>query len=406
MFAVVATVLCMLTSVPAAEAKVPIGFARSRPPAATTASATAPAASPHLLNLTKVKLASFSPDGQTLMTVAEDDRQVHFWRTQTGEEINRFSDAVTGAIFSGSGNRVMTWGDDNVVRIFDARTGKALRRLQDMNDPLRAAALSPDGSRALTCAASQCTITLWDAQSGRAIGTLEGHSSPVTALAFSPDGTHALSLSGESAPTGFRPMPATRPAATGPAADISLRCWDLQTRKSARKIDLPSPGLSIAFSTDGELVLVAMRNASKIFDLVTGKEIPAPRTPQENFPAAELTADRKTGLWKAIGSASITNAATGDNLRPLERPIEGLPICHAFSADGARVILGTGKLNFFSRNPNEPGSVYVYEVATGKRLATFTGHAREVTHVAFATDGNHALSRDSDKTLFLWAVPK
>jgi WD40 repeat protein len=149
-----------------------------------------------------------------------------------------------------------------------------------------------------------------------------------------------------------------------------------------------------------------MNNASKSFDLAAGTEISAPRSQKENFPAAELTADRKTGLWKAIGSASITNATTGDNLRPLEGPIEGLPICHAFSADGARVILGTGKVNLFSRNPNEPGSVYVYEVATGKRLARLTGHAREVTQVAFSADGDRALSRDSDKALFLWAMPK
>jgi hypothetical protein len=248
-------------------------------------------------------------------------------------------------------------------------------------------------------------ITLWDAQSGHALGTLEGHAAPVTALGFSPDGKQAVSLSGEPVRIGLRKLPGTQPAATAPA-DVSLRLWDLQARKNLQKIDLPSPGLAVAFSKDGKLVLVVMSNASKIFELATATGIPAPRSPQENFPAGQLTADRKTGLWKAIGSASITNAANGETLRQLEGPIDGLPICHAFSEDGKRLILGTGKVNLFSRNPNEPGSVYVYEVATGKRLATFTGHAREVTQVAFSADGAHAISRDSDKSLFLWAMPK
>jgi WD40 repeat protein len=401
---VLAAVAAAVAAVCSALVLIPVATGRS-PFIQAPAPTTAPAASPHLLNLAKVNLAFFSPDGQMLVTVSDDDHQVHFWSAQNGEEANRFGVAVAGAIMSASGNRVMTWGDDQVARIFDARTGKALRRLQEMNEPLRAAALSADGMRALTCAAGQSTITLWDAQSGRALGTLEGHAAPVIALAFSPDGTHAASLSGEPVRFGVGIASTTRPA-TAPA-DISLRVWDLKARKSVNKFDLPSPGRSLSFSSDGKLVLVTMNSASKIFDLAAGTEISAaPRSPQENFPAGELTADRKTGLWKAIGSASITNAATGENLRPLERPIEGLPICHAFSEDGARVILGTGKVNFFSRNPNEPGSVYVYDVATGKRLAKFTGHAREVTQVAISADGARAMSRDSDKALFLWAMPK
>src|SRR4051812_44425344 len=196
---VVVAIVCLFIVIPSAIAKIAIGVARPQ----AGAPATRPIASPHLLNLAKVNVASFSPDGQILMTVAEDDREVHFWNTQNGEEVNRFGVAVTGAVFSGSGNRVMTWGDDSVVRIFDAHTGKALRRLQEMSEPLRAGALSPEGSRALICAAGQSVITLWDAQTGRAIGALEGHVAPVTALGFSPDGKQAVSLSGESVRVGF-----------------------------------------------------------------------------------------------------------------------------------------------------------------------------------------------------------
>ena len=57
-------------------------------------------ASPHVLKLEKVALAAFSPDGKTLMTVGDVDRQVHFWSTDNGEEVNRFGVAVTNAIFA------------------------------------------------------------------------------------------------------------------------------------------------------------------------------------------------------------------------------------------------------------------------------------------------------------------
>jgi WD40 repeat protein len=143
-----------------------------------------------------------------------------------------------------------------------------------------------------------------------------------------------------------------------------------------------------------------------MIDLESGQRVPATRGPDETFPPGQLTADRKTGLWKAIGNAAITNALSGEQTRKLDGPIEGLPICNAFSADGGRVILGTGKAELFKRNPEAPGGVYVYEVATGKQLAAMTGHPREVQRVAFSADATRALSLDASKTLFLWAIPK
>jgi WD40 repeat protein len=312
--------------------------------------------------------------------------------------------AVTHAEFSGSGNRVLTWGDDRIVRIFDARTGKALRRLGDVGEKLGAVALSQDGARVLTCAAGECSIKLWDGSSGQLLGVLDGAEAAVTALEFSPDGTRALALSGEAAAMRVGAPAASRP--TTHPSEMALRLWDVETRKVVHTFVLPSVGAAASFSMNGKLALVQMNNAVKFYDLASFAEVAAPRSAEENFAAGQFTGDRKTGLWKAIGTAAVTNAATGENVRPLEGPIDGLPLCNVFSRDGGRVILGTGKVALFSRDPNAPGSVYVYDVANGKRVAAFNGHAREVTQVGFSSDASRAFSRDSGKMLFMWAVPK
>lgn len=349
-----------------------------------------PNASPHVLKLSAVAQASFSPDGQVVMTLSDQDHQIHFWNARTGEEVNRFGVAVRFAVFSDSGNRVMTWGDDKLIRIFDARTGKALRRIERAGDALAAATISKDGTRVLTCATGQTTLKLWDATTGQPIAELPGPDGSVKILAFSPDATRALSVAA--------PLP-------GVAGKLSLSFWDLQERKTLHKVELSSPPTVATFSSTGKLALVQVYNATKFYDVATGKEASSP-APNETFPTSQTTPDGRLNVSNALGSANLTSALTGEIARPLEAPIDGLPMCHAFSADGARLVLGTGKAGFFARNPDLPGSVYVYDVKSGKRLATFTGHGHQVTQVGLAPDGQGAFSRDSDKTLFLWTVSK
>jgi len=383
-----------------APAKVAIIRGPAQPPASR------PVPSPHVLKRSGVLFATFSPDGRVLATIDDADHQVHFWDPQTGEEVNRFGVDVAGVTFSGDGSRVLTWGGDSIVRIFDARTGKALRRLQDLSDPVRCAALSHDGARAL--AATSATdgpsrLGLWDATTGQLVANLDtAGASPTTSVAFSNDGKQAASLSGR--PAGF-----TLPAAPGatpnpPPAEIALRLWNLDTQRLVRTIDLQSPGQTNSFSESGKLVLVTLNNGAKIFDAITGQELDALPPAGETFNAGLLTADRRIGLSKAVGVANLISATGGEILRPLEGPIDGLPLCHTFSQTGQRIILGTGKVALFSRRANEPGKVYVYDVASGKRLAAFDGHAIEVTQVGLAPDALHAFSRDAEKTLFLWSL--
>ena len=61
---------------------------------------------------------------------------------------------------------------------------------------MNAVAFSPDGSL-LALALSDKTVRLWDASTGREVRKLEGHTSSVRAVAFSPDGSLLASASGD-----------------------------------------------------------------------------------------------------------------------------------------------------------------------------------------------------------------
>jgi WD40 repeat protein len=83
--------------------------------------------------------------------------------------------------------------EDKVARVWDIGSGKALARLEGNAEAVYAVAFAPDGKTILT-GGEDDTIRLFDAKTGRAIGTLpKSGGGNVHALAFLPEGRRALS---------------------------------------------------------------------------------------------------------------------------------------------------------------------------------------------------------------------
>jgi WD40 repeat protein len=77
-------------------------------------------------HLGKVNSASFSPDGQRVVT-ASDDNSARVWEADTGKPIDaslRPAGGVSSVAFSPDGRRVATASGDEKVRVWDSETGK------------------------------------------------------------------------------------------------------------------------------------------------------------------------------------------------------------------------------------------------------------------------------------------
>src|SRR5205085_3604766 len=75
------------------------------------------------------------------------------------------------------------------------------------------------------------------------------------------------------------------------------------------------------------------------------------------------------------------------------RPVRSL----AFSPDGKTLAAAVGH-----GRDREPGLIVLWDVATGQRRFTLTGHTDEVLSVAFSPDGRLLASGGSDRTVRLW----
>jgi WD40 repeat protein len=152
-----------------------------------------------------VLAARFSPDGKHIVT-ASRDRTASLWDALTGKPLRRFEEGheflVSGAAFFSDGKHLATGAGDNSVRIWKLTAGTEEAVLAPTGR-IGTLAVSPDG-RWIATGSAGTDVKIWDARLGdgngparrngparEPVATLSGHTAEISALAFSPAATCA-----------------------------------------------------------------------------------------------------------------------------------------------------------------------------------------------------------------------
>lgn len=200
-----------------------------------------------------VRAVCFSPDGEWLITGAED-RVVKIWdirhRTVKHTLAGHGTD-IYSVDASADGRFIISGSGDKKAKLWNLETGMLLRTLGDEynqgpTDGITSVSVSPT-NQLVAAGSLDKVVRVWDVASGHLLRTFEGHRDSVYSVAFSPDGR--LLLSG--------------------SLDKTLKLWDLSAPCPA-SCRLTFTGhedfvLSVAFSPSGKWLISGSKDRTVQF---------------------------------------------------------------------------------------------------------------------------------------------
>jgi WD40 repeat protein len=150
-------------------------------------------------SLSSVCCLEFSPDGHRLLSSGFNKRLpvTLIWEIDRGEAPTALKgdSAVYRAKFSPNGRRLVTTGDEDTARVWDATTGEPVAQPLKHNGKVIRAEFSPDGLYIVTASWDQ-SVRVWDASLGEPLTPSLWHPIAPKSASFSADGRYVVSIDG------------------------------------------------------------------------------------------------------------------------------------------------------------------------------------------------------------------
>jgi len=336
---------------------------------------------------------AYSPDGKRIAS-ASWDTGVKVWNAddvrQPPVTFRGHTGWVTGVAFSPDGRWLASAGGDNdgTVKLWDAATtdqeGRTVADPPAHRAPVNCVAYD-SASRLLASAGNDGAVKLWDAAGARFVRTIPWARDPrdhgwVLTVAFSPDGRQ-LAGGGAQFDKQGKPLPAP------------LRIWDVGGTLVRTLAGHQDAVTGVAFSGDGRLLASVSRDkTARVWDAATGNLVHTLRG-RAPCTCVAFSPDAENFHLLAVGGANGTVTLWDtDADRVKDLPAHGAEVtCVAFRPGSA-----------WLASAGQDRAVKLWDVDTGRELATLPGYTARVYGLAFSPGGRRLASAGHDGTVKIW----
>ena len=254
--------------------------------------------------------ASFSPDGQVLVSAGED-ATIKVWSLE-GNALSTLHGrgALSSRVsFHPDGSAIAAASADGTIDIWTLQ-GEVLATFQGHEGGVRDVSFSPNGD-ALASAGDDGTLRVWDLD-GESLVTLRGHDGTVRDLTFIPNGT-TIASAGE---------------------DATVRLWDLEGEELGVLRGHKARVNQVSASTDGRTIASASDDGTVKVWTIDGEAIASLQGHDGAVNGVEFAPDGQTlASTGADGTVLLWNAQDGRSISTLQGhtgPVFGA----SFSPDG------------------------------------------------------------------------